>query len=501
VVFVNKPVGLFFYLFLAIILTGILFPALSKSDFCSVQAAGFATAINPDSYIVAPSDRFRVDFLDGSSEPIEITVLPEGIALLSSMGAVDVGGLSLTEAKNKIRSMVGDFYDEDDFTINLIGIREIDILITGGVKNPGMYSGVVANRASEIIQKAGGLVPGASYRNIILSSERHDLKVDLLAFERAGITSANPYLYAGNVIEVPMVSDSSTFVYVSSEVARPGGFEYKPGDDIDMILKLSLGLTGLQGDSIYIHRKADDGYSLMSISIKDIDTPVMPGDKIIVQRRRDDRPDGQVTITGEIKRPGVYPYAGNENFAKLMDISGGITEKADLLSTAIYRKPEYVRGSENDVIYKNVGGNQIDIGLGREPLSLDMIEYSPDNLYRINLQPGDSIIVPRLTGAVGIYGMVKKPGMVSWSKPGTIGNFVALAGGYNGLADKDQIEVIRKTTGLKIFARSGVTVLDGDTIIIPKKLDKKTFWDHLKDISLFLGGAAVVYLAIDNVVD
>jgi protein involved in polysaccharide export with SLBB domain len=476
-------------------------PAFFPANRAYAQGRSFTTVINPDDYIVAPGDQFRIDFWDGAVNSLNLTVTPEGSVLIASMGLVDVGGLTLSEAKGRLRELVSVFYSDVDFTISLVGIRSVKVLITGGVNKPGLYDGFVSQRVSEAIALSGGFAPGASRRNIKLFNGDHDRIVDILQYERTGDLEANPYLYAGYRIHVPLVTDSSAFIQISGEVIEPGGLEYKQGDNLGSIIELAHGLNGLEGDSIYLFRREGDGYRQLSVSIRELGFSVRPADKIIVSRAVKDLAADYYSITGAVRAAGRYPYRNGMNLEWSFRMAGGLLEDADVRSTAVYRKTGFERSSGTAKILTANNLNEVSFTTDRELVSLNVGRSFPEHLSEVALYPGDSVVVPLKTGSVGIYGMVNRPGMLKYTGSMKASYLIKMAGGYARGADKGYVQVVRKVSGIKITTGTGIDIYDGDTVMVPREARTKSFWDKLKDLSLILGGLGVVYLTVDNMVD
>ncbi len=499
--YIKRPGRGFFYLrLMAIIFTAFLTLIISILT-VTAQETGFGRVVDEDVYIVKPGDRFRVDFWDGVTDAVGMVVTPEGSILLPPMGKIDVADMSLSETKEEIRKLVKRFYPDIEFTVSLDGIRSVKVLVTGTVKNPGFYNGYVADRVSEFIAKAGGFLPGASRRNITLSGGKEKTVVDLLLFERAGLLDANPFMYEGNVIYIPMVTDSSSFVQISGAVVRPGGIEYNKNDNIGTIISLALGFNDLENDRILIYRRNASSSGPINITTADLGFYLMPGDKIVVtQREFSPKPD-YFTVTGEIAVSGRFPYNRGMNLESALSMAGGITEFGSIHSLTVYRRPEFASSAR---IMKSApldATNNIALNLGLVPMSVDLDRFIPDNLNEIAIAPGDSIMVPRLTGSVTVFGRILRPGVVDYEHHMTIRDLVARAGGYAPDAEKGKIELIKSSSGIRRVVRPGAKIYDGDIVIIPEKKDKKSFLEKVRDFSLILGGVGALYLAIDNAAD
>jgi len=490
----------FLYIITSIVVYVFLTPFIFPEQIAqAVGESAFDKVIDREKYTVGPGDRFRIDFWNGSTPTIDVTVTPEGFLLLTSIGQVDVANLTLAEADKRIQAVVAKLYPDSQFSITLIGTRSIKILISGGVKMPGLYDMLASQRVSEMIAKAGGFIDGSSSRNITFSGTSATYNVDLLRYERLGDLDANPYLYSGLKISVPMITDSSTFVQVSGEVTSPGGFEYHTGDNLATMIKLGMGFTGKQGDSVLIFREEQK----FMVWIQDTAFAVLPGDKIIIPKRPAELMEGFFSITGEIAMPGRYPRGRNMNLDMALKRAGNLTEKGDIFSLIIFRKQAYRKESETAKALKAANVNNMNFGKDTEPLSLRVDKFYPDRLDQIPIFPEDSIYVPYLTGSISVYGMVNQPGMIEVVSPKMgLSEVVKRAGGYAKEADKSIVDVFRKSSGLKITAGRDISIYDGDIVVVPRTPpDKKTFWDKLKDAATVFGAAGVMYLVAKDLTE
>lgn len=495
------PRKLFFYVHKCICLCGLLILGLIFAGPVCAQDNNFYTVINPDNYIVGPGDGFRVDFWNGNNAPITFSVTAEGTVLLNSIGLINVDNLTLTQAKERLTLLIKKYYSDVDFSISLVGVRYVKIMVTGAVKNPGLYTASASARVSEVINNAGGFIKGASQRNIILAGANLESNVDLFRFERLGDFDSNPYIYSGSKIHVPLVTDSSSFIQISGEVVMPGGSEYKEGDDLGELVDLALGYTGLQGDSIYIFSGDESGKNQRVVPTSARNELIHPGDKIVVGRTDKGHLSNYFSITGEIVLPGRYPLSSKMTLADALSGCRGLTDESDIYSTVIYRLQEFNRTPDAKNILKNAFTNGVIFDDDREPVSIDFRDIYPDRLDQVPIMPGDSILIPVRTNVVAVYGLVRRPGLVSYTGPAGASKYIGMAGGFAPGADRQSIKIIRKTSGMQIIGVSGIDVYDGDTIVIPESRGKKSLWEKVKDGALVLGGLGILYLAIDNATD
>ncbi|MEA2013208.1 MAG: polysaccharide biosynthesis/export family protein [Verrucomicrobiota bacterium] len=165
-----------------------------------------------------------------------------------------------------------------------------------------------------------------------------------------------------------------------------------------------------------------------------------------------------VYVTGEVKKPqGIEVKPGLHSSARQAIATGeGFTEKADKNKIFVRR-----RFKNKTKIY---------------PLKIMDTMLKKENLDDFILIPEDTIIVPS-TKPVSVLGQVKKPAIFYiQTNPMTISQAIAIAGGFDKLADEDEVLLIRnkKITRINLknlFKTNGdikenVQILPGDIIFV-----------------------------------
>lgn len=161
-----------------------------------------------------------------------------------------------------------------------------------------------------------------------------------------------------------------------------------------------------------------------------------------------------VTVGGEVKAPGVYPWASKHTVADFISIAGGVTPSASRGITVNRRDREQVMTFQ----------------LGNSPQKASGAD--------LLVQPGDRIVVAR-AGVVYVVGDVGRPGgyLIDNNDTVTVLQALALAQGMNKTA-KYSAKLIRNTPSgrteselpLKKILANQVTdpkVQDGDILFIP----------------------------------
>jgi polysaccharide biosynthesis/export protein len=162
-----------------------------------------------------------------------------------------------------------------------------------------------------------------------------------------------------------------------------------------------------------------------------------------------------ISVAGEVAKPGFYSALGPHRLFDVLQAAGGPTDKA-----------------ANKVIISHRGQKDVSTVY----LSKDPAEMAASN---VDLQPGDTVVVPR-AGIVYVLGEVTKPGGYVMNATGgvTVLQLVAVAGGTTHVASAGKTRLLRKTdTGfqeqqidLKKLLRGrihDVAVRDEDILYVP----------------------------------
>ena len=162
-----------------------------------------------------------------------------------------------------------------------------------------------------------------------------------------------------------------------------------------------------------------------------------------------------ISVAGEVTKPGFYSVLGPHRLLDVLQAAGGPTERASNKIIVSHR------GEKDTTTYT---------------LSKDPAEMAGNN---VDLQPGDTVIVPR-AGIVYVLGEVTKPGGYVMNATGgvTVLQLVAVAGGTTHIASAGKTRLLRKTdTGfqeqqidLKKLLRGrihDVAVRDEDILYVP----------------------------------
>ena len=91
----------------------------------------------PQSYRLGPGDAVNVDIWGASQESVTQTISPDGTITIEGIGVIQLGGLSISQAKARLRSVLGPRYQGSKIELTLGQTRTITISVMGEVKVPG----------------------------------------------------------------------------------------------------------------------------------------------------------------------------------------------------------------------------------------------------------------------------------------------------------------------------------------------------------------------------
>jgi protein involved in polysaccharide export with SLBB domain len=141
------------------------------------------------SYIVGPGDFFEV-LLPSGQEGLQVS--PEGTIAIYGYGFINVGGLKLYEAKQRILEKLETRYSQKFIGVHLVQLRRFVISVQGEVNSPGQVTVSGQSRVRGAIYAAGNFKAWANKDSVYVYRTG-----DTIA------TTENMLLQAGDIIYVP----------------------------------------------------------------------------------------------------------------------------------------------------------------------------------------------------------------------------------------------------------------------------------------------------------
>ncbi len=428
--------------------------------------------------------------------------------------------------------------DGDVVTVNPINnLPANKVTIEGDVRQPGVYE-LTGNgmTVSDLIAKADSLLPDAFLGKATLIRTLRSGRKEFLSFDLGKAMDANstddPVL--GNRDSVYVFRDEEFFptrtVTISGEVRRPGIFPRLKGMTLTDLIVDAGGLTYFattkdveitRMDTVnsdvfatrYIVNLPEDYWNIrrrMDFALRDFD-------HVLVKADSAKRLPETVEITGQVAFPGSYTilYRG-ERLANFITRAGGLKSSAYTEGMYLVRTNRQLRllkaASIPDTtffrIYRGqpiINRSQFDSEFGnRIPIRWGAITRDTSSIYNLQLNPGDSLVVPKDPGTVTVAGDVGLPSTVPYRNGAGLSYYIKQAGGYT-TTSADGKEIVLLPNGAKWYSSGWFFIPDpkilaGSVIYVPSEIKTPgvSAWPAIRDIITVVSSAAVLILTISK---
>ena len=282
----------------------------------------------PQNYRLGPGDAVNVDIWGASQESVTEVISPDGTITIEDIGVIQLGGLSVSQAKARLKKVLGPRYQGSQIDLTLGQTRTITVNIMGEVKVPGTYTMSAFATVYNALYMAGGPNEIGTLRNVkVFRRGKQVTNVDVYDFLLNGKLTGDVRLQDNDVITV---GPYEALVNITGKVKRPMFYEMKKTESAATLLRYAGGFTGdAYTKAIRINRKAGNQYSVFSVGEFDMSQfKLMDEDSVSVDSTLN-RYQNMVEIKGAVFRPGMYHVGENISTVKaLVEAAAGLTEGA-----------------------------------------------------------------------------------------------------------------------------------------------------------------------------
>ncbi|MBK6854900.1 MAG: polysaccharide export protein EpsE [Burkholderiales bacterium] len=235
-----------------------LLPLAATTGLLSTGTAALAQTEARRDYVIGAGDVVRINVYQNPDLLLETRVSESGAVSYPLLGAIKLGGLSVTQAEKLITDGLrnGNFIKQPQVSVTVLQVRGNQAAVLGMVNRPGRYPIEVSGlRLSELLATAGGVAAGGS--DIVTLSGLRDGKpmrqqIDVAALLMSGDIAADPIIVNGDTVYV----DRMPVVYIYGEVQRPGSMRLERGMTLMQAIATGGGLTQRGSDKgIKLHRR------------------------------------------------------------------------------------------------------------------------------------------------------------------------------------------------------------------------------------------------------
>ena len=193
-------------------------------------------------YLIGPGDVFEI-IISGSKPVLQsrFMVNQNGSIFVPSAGEINILGMPFILASEKIKNRIIESRVTQNIAINLVETKNVQIYVYGESNKPNKYSIRSNSTIIDVIAMSGGISDLGSYR--IIEHVRDDKVVatfDLYDYLVNGRSIAGYTFLDGDLI---FVRPYQKRVKISGGIKRPAIYELKSSEDLNDILKFSLGIT------------------------------------------------------------------------------------------------------------------------------------------------------------------------------------------------------------------------------------------------------------------
>ncbi|MBO5765472.1 MAG: polysaccharide biosynthesis/export family protein [Lentisphaeria bacterium] len=168
-------------------------------------------------YRINAGDKISIRVYNHPDLIMESLVTPDGAIGVMFAGQVQVAGLTLEEASEKIKKIYAQYIKNPELGVFAIDVRSQTATIAGAVNNPGMF--VISNgmRLADLFAKAGGsavrdfddqMLDAADYQNSIIVRDGKVLPVNFALAIEKGDRWHNVKLKKGDYIYIAVRSEA-----------------------------------------------------------------------------------------------------------------------------------------------------------------------------------------------------------------------------------------------------------------------------------------------------
>ena len=389
----------------------------------------------PPNYRLGPGDEVIIDIWGTSQNTIRQQISPDGTINIEKIGPVSLSGMTVSEANEYLKRVLGKTYsglDAPDGTLEirltLGNARTIQINVMGEVIQPGTYALSSFSTVFHALYRAGGVNQIGSLRNVqVTRNGKTVAKVDVYDFIMKGKTQDDIRLQEGDVIIVPAYE---ALVQISGNVKRPMKFEMKKNETLATLIGYAGGFSAdAYTRSLRVVRQNGEEYEINTVKEIDYSAYPMRNGDVVTAEAILNRFTNKLEVRGAVYRPGIYQLNGEINTVRAL-----VNEAKGLMGDAFTNRAVLQRERED---------------LTTEIISVDVRSIMAGTSPDIPLQKNDILYIPSIhdledRGDVAIFGEVAKPDSYSYSDNMTLEDLIIRAGGLRESASTVRVDVSRR---------------------------------------------------------
>ncbi len=482
-------------------------------------------------YIIDVGDAFDI-YISGEPSVEEVKVNRDGSILIPDIGKVFVAKKSLNNVNEIVKASAAEKLIGTEVELSLSSLRDMQVIILGGVENPGIYTLSGGSNFLGAINVAGGIAKNGSFRSIDIKRDGKLIQnVDLYDIFISGLIPNNFVLQSGDTV---FINPYKIGVPVTGGVNFDYIFEAKPEETYQDLINFAGGFSSsfFGYDHIIVKQTGIDGTRTIKILKNNLDKfSIKPRDSILVPEFRASIESQKIiSIEGNVRKPGKYTISEQETLLDVINLAGGFDDDAYPYASMLLREQsvetEKLFAQLNyketlNYIVSNLGqgGGSINTGIfdllaeeiraqnftGRIITSFDLSEIENDPSKNVQVMNGDKIIVPALQKVVYLFGDFNNPVTAKYQPNSNIRDYLKVAGGLKKSAYKNLVVIDPDGTthlykGSSLLS-SAIEIYPGSIIYAPRNIGKLDGVRYASAIAPILSSLAISLASLNSIQD
>lgn len=344
-------------------------------------------------------------------------------------------------AKGNIR-----LQDQDIIKINPYEKR---VELRGQVKREGLFEVTKSENLKQVIEFAGGFTDDA-YRDRIKVTRNNPKQKSVADVPYELMELFEPK--TGDIYQIDKILNRfENRVRIEGSVFRPGNYAIEEGLTAKKLIEKAEGLTedAFLTRAILYRLREDNSLEMISFNLEELfkgvekDILLKREDQIIIASKKELQNNYELTIIGEVLKPGKYKFASKMKIEDLIVAAGGFKESASFKRIEVSRRIDNADKSVSNSDIAIVGIYDVEKELRSNPAAASF-ELSPFDIVTVFTSPG---YVKQKT--INIEGEVMYPGSYTITKSNErISDVIKRCGGLTANSFVDGAMLIRaKSTG------------------------------------------------------
>jgi protein involved in polysaccharide export with SLBB domain len=384
----------------------------------------------PSNYVIGVNDQLVIDVYGVSDNTTKLKVTTEGDIRFPKLGPIKVAGLTIEDARVKIRKALTRIYPglangSVAVQVSVGQIRSFQVNLMGEIRYPGKYTVSALSTLMNALYASGGPNDIGSLRTIELVRNGKLMVVfDLYDFLFKSDLSKNILLHDDDVIRV---RPYQTRITLDGALKKPAIFDVKEGETVADLLYYAGGFADIAfKEMIRLTRMGKANKEVITVKADQFSQfkPVS-GDVYRVDSLSDVFAN-RVVVTGSVYHPGAY---GINQIGTLQELINIVKPREEA-----YYDRALLRRYKADYTPSFINFSVKDVMAGTYTLKLEREDS-------IHIYKRDEL---REKYTVTINGEINKSGEYTYFENMTVQDLVLMANGYREGAALQKVEISRR---------------------------------------------------------